>query len=142
MSYSSSKGYDGEVQVADFLSKTFAYSNYQFMRVGGPERAKKVFAGDVVINPSTSKDRGEGCILKDYFIEVKKQGHINFWADTDKARDDAKWAGKRGYILFAILSERGVHTGVAPKRLVAMDWSTFASIIEELQGYRDAEQSK
>ena len=139
MSYATQKGYHGEVEVADFLSKTFSYSGFQFMRVGGPERAKRVFAGDVVLNPKTSKDHGDGCILKDYFIEVKRQGHINFWGDTDKARDDAKWHGKRGYILFALLHSKGEH---AAKKLVAMDWSVFASIMEELQGYRDAEQSK
>lgn len=131
MGYSNDKGKSGEYKVADFLNEIFGEFNYPFIRFGGVEKNKKVFAGDVGLDPRCKNK--ESCILFPYFIESKKKANINFWADAQKANDDAQWFNKRGYILFVQKQERGSKVG--DRRLAVMSWETFGNIARELQGF-------
>lgn len=133
MAYANRKGYEGEKETEAFLNSFLSPLGFKFMRVGGTERNKRVFAGDVVLNPRATSSKTP-CVLSDYFLEVKKRGTIDIWGTTDKAREDAEWWGKRGYILFATLQRKG-EVGKGGKKLVVMDQSTFERLVRELQGF-------
>jgi len=134
MSYASAKGYGGEKEVEEFLDSIFRQFGIEWMRVGGVEKKKRVFPGDVVIDPRRSKN-GENCVLRGYLIESKKQASVHLWRDADKARDDAAWHGLGKYILFAQLQAKGEK--VRGRKLAVMDWDTLGSLLTEIQGYRN-----
>lgn len=132
MSYASQKGYKGEREVAEFLTNVFKQWGFKFMRIGGTEKNKKIFAGDVVLDYRTDKE--QNCVLRDYYIEVKKQGKPNVFADYEKAKDDAEYWNKKGAIMFVIKSEKGKFDN---KKIVVLDWEIFAQLIKDLQYYYD-----
>jgi len=155
MSYASQKGYKGEREVAEFLTNVFKQWGFKFMRIGGTEKNKKIFAGDVVLDYRTDKeqncvlrdyyievkkqgifagdvvldyrtDKEQNCVLRDYYIEVKKQGKPNVFADYEKAKDDAEYWNKKGAIMFVIKSEKGKFDN---KKIVVLDWQIFAQLV-------------
>lgn len=136
MSYNSYKGYKGEKEVAEFLTNTFKEFGYKFVRVGGTERNKKFLAGDVVLDYNTDPDNI--CVLRPYFIEVKKHSKPEVFSFATKAKDDAKSWNKLGYILFIIKSPKGEYT--KPQKIVVMEWDTFGQIIKDLQWYANKYQ--
>lgn len=135
MSYATHKGYLGEKELESYLTDLFREFGYEFMRVGGVEKQKKVFGGDVVINPRTSKGRGEDCVLQNILLENKRQANIRIWEDAAKARDDARWHGKHGFILFCQLQPKGEK--INGRKLAVMDWETLGRLLRELQGFRE-----
>ena len=139
MSYATDKGKIGDYDVQEFLNGIFGGFGFTFRRVGGAERTRKVFAGDVCLVPSQSQNNIDACVLTPYFIESKRKENPRIFVDAQKARDDAKWHGKRGYILFASKQARGSKVG--ENELVVMDRSTFESFMVELQGFREDERS-
>ena len=140
MSYASDKGKIGDYSVQDFLNEIFNTFGYTFKRVGGNERTRKVFAGDICLVPSQSENDVKACVLEPYFIESKRKENHRIFVDAAKARADAKWHGKRGYILFTSKQARGGKVG--EDELVVMDRRTFEAFMTELQGYKSAELGK
>lgn len=133
MSYNSYKGYKGEKEVAEFLSHTLKDFGYKFVRIGGTEKNKKFLAGDVVLDYRT--DPENRCVLRPYYLEVKKQSRPDIFNSAQKAKDDAEAWNKLGYILFIIKSPKGEY--VRPQKLVVMEWETFGQIIKDLQFYEE-----
>lgn len=131
MSYNTYKGYKGEIEVAEFLNKVFKEFGYKFVRVGGTEKNKKFLAGDVVLDYRT--DPQEICVLRPYYIEVKKHSRPEVFNAAQKAKDDAESWNKLGYILFITKSPKGEY--VKPQRIVVMEWETFGQIIKDFQCY-------
>jgi hypothetical protein len=137
MSYASQKGAIGDYSVMEFLNGIFTQFGFTFKRVGGAERTRKVFAGDVCLVPSQSERDVKFCVLEPYFIESKRKENPRIFVDAAKARADAKWHGKRGYILFASKQARGSKVG--EDEIVVMDRSTLEAILVELQGFKNEE---
>ncbi len=127
----------GEIETASFLNERLGNLGFEFIRVGGVEKTKKIFAGDIIVSPRSKKDARE-CVLFPYFLESKKRATVNFWELSDKARDDADSSGKRGYIMFVQKQAKGEK--VRDRKLVVMDWHTLAALLVEIQGYRNEEK--
>jgi len=139
MSYETAKGSSGEREVAEFLTNLFKDFGFKFVRVGGAEKNKKILAGDVVLDYRTDPNRI--CVLRNYYLEVKKQARPNIWADARKAQDDAEWWGKRGYILFSIKSAKGEHINqYNAEKLITMSWQTFSNLIKDLQNFYGSQE--
>ena len=125
--YNNKKGYDGEVECAEFLQDIF--TDDLVVRFGGVEFNKTTHSGDVGIIQSKKKfnriDKAKRPItespLYDVFIEVKKQASPNIWKDYKKACDDAKHANKQHVFLYTIKQKRGEKG----ERLVCMSPETF-----------------
>ena len=134
MSYATKKGYDGEVELAEFLTDIFSQQGFEWFRVGGVERNKQTLAGDVCLKDSTDPDRE--CVLRDYLFDAKKQAQPHIWNALEKAEDDAETWGRWGAILYIIKQAKGSRGD----RLVAMRPETFERLIRELQGWRSQEE--
>lgn len=130
MSYSTSKGGDGERECSEFLNEVFKEFGFKFFRVGGAERWKRTLAGDVVLDAKT--DPNGLCVLKPYYIEVKKRENLQVFNSLAKAEDDAEHWGKFGAIGYFIKQGRG-HQG---ERIIAMGLKTFERLMSELQRSR------
>jgi hypothetical protein len=136
MAYANDKGKAGDYDVRDCLNGAIGEAyGFHFERIGGTERSRKVFAGDVCLVAKDCKSPPEECVLYPYFIESKKHAHPRVFEDAEKARDDARWHNKKGYILFTQKQAQGEK--VRDNKLVCMDWSTFADLLIEIQGYRN-----
>jgi hypothetical protein len=137
MAYNNDKGRAGDYEVADALNQALGKFGFSFRRIGGSERARKVFAGDVCLIARESTHDIDACILYPYFIESKKHAHPRVFEDAEKARDDARWHNKKGYILFTQKQAAGEKVG--KNKLAVMDWETLMDILVEIQGYRNAD---
>ena len=137
MSYSSQKGYKGEVEAANFFD-SLVKPIHHICHIGGIESRKMVLSGDVAVLSSCKKHRFKGqfdpkeCPFYDYFIEVKCQNRPNIWKDFEKAENDANLAGKWGVIGYFIKqsTKKGQRGGnwrnFQGKRLIVMTPETFS----------------
>ena len=131
MSYSSKKGYVGEVEFASFLNATLKEFGHEYVRMGKQERNKKFYFGDVVINPKT--DPKGLSVLKDYFLESKVHALPQVINIFEEAEANARTYGKRGSICYIVKQAGGQKR---KSEFIVMSKLTFASILRELQGWR------
>lgn len=129
MSYSSQKGYRSEVEVAHRLTMLHKdVGGQKFVRIGNPEKQKKILAGDVVLMPNS--DPNNLSFLQRYFLEVKAHAKPEVISIFQKAEDDAGYSGKWGSISYIIRQAKGDKRDV---ELVVMSPETFFRIAKKLQ---------
>lgn len=132
MGYNNRKGYDGEIEAADFFQTI--YKDDRIVRFGGQEFNKYSHSGDVGIVKIQKKGTTllyakrelEDSPLNNCFIEVKNQAKPNIWKDLKKAEDDAENAGKPHVILYTIRHEKNKKG----ERVIVMRPETFKYLIE------------
>ena len=134
MSYSTRKGYDGEVEFAEFLTDAMRPYGINFLRIGGTERGKKTLVGDVIVDKRTDPDGN--CFLDKYFLESKRHASPVISNILEEAEANARMYGKASSICYITKQKAGSKRDWT---LIAMTPSTFARIATELQGYRNAE---
>lgn len=130
MAYAQKKGWDGENEAASFFD-SLVHPNHHVCRIGGVEKAKHVYAGDVCLVGHCKKhgfragDLDSDSVLYPYFLEVKNQARPNVWSDLAKAEDDASLAGKAGAIGYFIRTPRNTKG----ERLVVMRPETLRRLM-------------
>lgn len=132
MSYATYKGWSGEDEAAKFFDSLVA-PDHHICRLGGVEKQKHVFAGDVCIVGRCNKHQFFGqkdhhdCALDPFFIEVKNQAAPNIWGSMLKAEDDAELANKAGVIGYFIKTPRNTKG----ERLVVMRPETLKRLLQK-----------
>lgn len=129
--YANAKGAAGEREFAEFLTRALAKFGYTFTRVGGVEKSKVIFGGDVILSPKSTNRDGD-CVVAEYYLESKKHAHPSVYAIFRKAEDDARWWNKKGSISYVTKQARGEKG----ERIIVMSPETFEKILVELQGFR------
>ncbi len=132
MSYSSQKGYSGEVEAYKFFQSI--YKKDLWARFGGQEFSKKFNGGDIGIVPTLKKVGGmifpdrqpHQSPIYQIFFEVKNQANPNVWGAMKKAEDDMQMFNKSDAVLYVIKhkkNERG-------ERLVVLRPETLKMLLE------------
>lgn len=118
------------MEAAGYFSDIFSAQGFKFVRIGGPERQKKMLHGDIVLDLRT--DDKKKCFVYPYFIEVKKRAKMDAFTVLEEAEQHAEETGKWGSILYLIRQSSGSkRDGV----MIAMTPHTFRKVAQHLQGY-------
>lgn len=132
------QGYNGELELAEYLNNLYGTFGFKWIRFGGTEFRKTSRAGDVGLISYDAKKREsyrdpKECNLYWYIWDAKKHQKANPSAWVSKADDDAENWGRRAGIIYAIVGNQKLERYILMSKDTHKDWFPQMEVYKTLR---------